>query len=414
VPRDEVSAAPLGTIREHGGGLHVGGWGGGIVELPSTRKISAIANSNVTTASSQSVPRPNLTLSLSKGEPARTASGFLNARVPWRFSFPRDHAAHFGFASEWWYYTGHLRAADGRSFGYELTFFRFGLRPGDPKPVGGQSQWRGNQVYPAHLAITDENGKKFVYFERFAREALGMGRGSDIALDVASDDWSLRGSAPFRMRAFAEGVGVDLVQVAEKAPAVHGHDGISVKGACGTCASHYYSMTRLRTRGMLAYGGARLRVDGLTWMDHEFGSDELQPNQAGWDWFSIQLDDRREIMEYRLRQNDGALTPESSGSLVDARGGVRYLRKEDVLVDARGTWVSPHTGGRYPSGWHVRVPSAQLDLVLVPTVLDQELAGLTGGVAYWEGAVDVRDAASGRHAGVGYVELTGYAGAIPR
>ncbi|GAC1579698.1 MAG: lipocalin-like domain-containing protein [Candidatus Elarobacter sp.] len=347
-----------------------------------------------------------------RAEIARTGRGFLNARVPWRFSFPRDHAAHFGFQSEWWYYTGHLRARDGRRFGYELTFFRYGLRPGDVTARAGRSRWRGNQVFPVHLAVTDEAGNRFVHDERFAREALGMGRASESSLDVAVDDWTLRGSAPFRMRARAASAGLDLVHVAQKTPAVHGHDGVSVKGACATCASHYYSMTRLRTTGTLTYGGQALRVEGLSWMDHEFGSDELQADQAGWDWFSIQLDDRRDIMDYRLRKKDGSLTPESSGSLVDAGGHVRYLARDDVGVEVRGSWKSPHTGGTYPSGWRVRVPSAHLDLTLVPVVLDQELANTAGGLSYWEGAVDVRDAISGEHRGVGYVELTGYAGAV--
>jgi len=147
-------------------------------------------------------------------------------------------------------------------------------------------------------------------------------------------------------------------------------------------------------------------------MDHEFGSDELQRDQVGWDWFSLQLDDRREIMSYRLRMKDGSVAAESSGSLVDARGGVRFLARSGVVVDAVGTWTSPHTGAVYPSGWRVRVAAAGVDAMLVPTVLDQELAGTAGGVSYWEGAVDVRDTATGRRLGVGYVELTGYAGAI--
>jgi predicted secreted hydrolase len=147
-------------------------------------------------------------------------------------------------------------------------------------------------------------------------------------------------------------------------------------------------------------------------MDHEFGSDELQRDQVGWDWFSIQLDDRREIMSYRLRMKDGSVVAESSGSLVDRRGGVRYLGRDAVAVDATGAWTSPHTRGVYPSGWRVRVASAGVDVRLVPTVLDQELVGTSGGISYWEGAVEVRDAASGRRVGVGYVELTGYAGAI--
>ncbi len=233
--------------------------------------------------------------------PARTALGFANARVPWRFAFPRDHAAHFAFASEWWYYTGHLTASDGRRFGYELTFFRLGLRPGDVRPRPGQSRWRGNQVFPAHFAVTDEAGQRFVYEGRFAREALGMGHASDRALDVAAGDWTLQGSSPFRMRASSGDAVLDLSQTAEKPPAVHGRDGVSLKAACDTCASHYYSMTRLRTSGTLTYGGRALAVRGLSWMDHEFGSDELQRDQQGWDWFSIQLDDRREVMDYRLR-----------------------------------------------------------------------------------------------------------------
>jgi predicted secreted hydrolase len=344
--------------------------------------------------------------------PAATFNGFANARVPWRFVFPRDHAAHFSFQSEWWYYTGHLRAADGRRFGYEVTFFRYGLAPGDPRSKVGQSRWRGNQVFPVHVALTDESGQRFVFDERFAREALGMGRASDRRLDVGVGDWWLRGNGPFRVHVRSEQVGLDLVQVSEKPPAVHGHDGVSLKAACATCASHYYSMTRLRTSGLLTYRNERLRVDGVSWMDHEFGSDELQADQAGWDWFSVQLDDRREIMDYRLRKKNGALTPESSGSLVDPRGGVRYLARDAVLVSATGSWKSPHTGGLYPSGWRMRVASAGLDLTLVPVVRDQELADTAGGVSYWEGAVDVRDTASGRHRGVGYVELTGYAGAL--
>ena len=345
--------------------------------------------------------------------PAAVRGGFANARLPWRFAFPRDHAAHFAFASEWWYYTGHLRARDGRRFGYELTFFRYGLRPGDPSPRPGTSRWHGNQVYPAHLALTDESGGRFTYDERFAREALGMGRASERALDVAADGWTLRGDAPFRLHAASDRVALDLRQTAEKPPAVHGANGVSLKAACASCASHYYSMTRLRTTGTLRYGGASMQVDGTSWMDHEFGSDELQRDQAGWDWFALQLDDRREIMDYRLRRRDGTLTPESSGSLVDVRGGVRHLPRDAVAVDVAATWKSPHTGGVYPAGWRVRVPAAHLDCTVTPTVADQELANTVGGVSYWEGAVDVRDTATGRHLGVGYVELTGYAGAVP-
>jgi predicted secreted hydrolase len=341
-------------------------------------------------------------------------SGFTSANVPYRFVFPRDHAAHVGFQSEWWYYTGHLQARDGRRFGYELTFFRVGLAPGDPPPQRGQSDWRGNELYPAHFALTDESGQRFMHVQTVAREALGMGGAStSTPLDVHTFGWTLHGSAPFRLHArTADGTAIDIALASEKPPAIHGHDGISRKAACATCASHYYSMTRLRTSGTLTYRGQRLAVSGLSWMDHEFGSDELQKNQAGWDWFSLQLDDRREVMLYRLRQKDGGVTPQSSGSVIDPLGGVRYVPRAGFSIVATGTWTSPVTHATYPSGWRVRVPSAHLDLMLTPTVKDQELADPGGGVSYWEGAVDIRDTAGGRELGLGYVELTGYAGAI--
>jgi predicted secreted hydrolase len=287
-----------------------------------------------------------------------------------------------------------------------------GLRPGDVKAPRGDSAWRGNELYPAHFALTDEAGKKFVFYERFAREALGAGSASQARLDVRDDGWTLTGPSPFRLHASVDGTSIDFSLVAEKAAAVHGHDGISKKGSCDSCASHYYSMTRLRTAGMMSYGGARFSVAGLSWMDHEFGSDELQSGQVGWDWFSIQLDDRRELMLYVLRQKDGSVTPASSGSLINASGAVTYLPLSAFTAVATGSWTSPHTRGVYPMGWRVRVPRARVDLTLVPMLLDQELANTVGGVSYWEGSVDVSDTASGKMVGLGYVELTGYAGAV--
>jgi hypothetical protein len=157
------------------------------------------------------------------------AMGFTYARAPYAFSFPRDHGSHPSYRTEWWYYTGHLATADGRRFGYELTFFRFGLRPGDPQPTATQSKWRGNQVYPAHFAITDVAGNSFFYVERFAREGLGMGSAAEGKLDVRADDWTLTGAPDGghdreRMVLHARDLGpsgtnaIDIVQIPEKSP----------------------------------------------------------------------------------------------------------------------------------------------------------------------------------------------------
>ncbi|MDQ2858817.1 MAG: carotenoid 1,2-hydratase [Candidatus Eremiobacteraeota bacterium] len=354
---------------------------------------------------------------------SRAPRGFEIARAPFTFSWPRDHAAHPEYRTEWWYYTGHVKTREGRRFGYELTFFRIGLRPGDPAPEPAQSRWRGTELFPAHFAVTDERGRTFFHTERFAREALGMGSASASALDVRVGDWFLRGAPagrPERERMVMHAAdetpsgrtAIDFVQLPEKPPAVHGRGGVSLKAPCASCASHYYSFSRLSTKGTLTIGGKRLAVDGLSWMDHEFGSDELQREQAGWDWFSVQLDDGRDVMLYLLRNRDGSVTPQSSGSVIERDGSVRYLPRGSFVVDPTGSWKSPHTGANYPSGWRIRVASAGLDLTLRPIVLDQELAGSAGGgIAYWEGAVDVLGSGD-RPLGAGYAELTGYAGSV--
>jgi predicted secreted hydrolase len=360
-------------------------------------------------------------LALAVATPPPASAQFASAGLPYVFHFPRDAGAHPAFRVEWWYVTGNLQTEHGRRFGYELTLFRVGLRPGDPRPRAGESRWRGNQVYPAHFALTDAAGRRFLYAERFEREALGMGGAARANLAAHAGDWTLRavsgGSAlheRLTLHAAAQASGapiaIDLAAISQKVPAVHGHGGVSRKGACPTCASHYYSLTRLRTSGTVRVGVETFAVSGASWLDHEFGSGELDRDEVGWDWFCAQLADGRELMLYRLRTAGGAIVAQSSGSVIGRDGRVTYLARDDAEVTALGTWRSPHTGARYPSGWHVSVPRAGIDVTVAPLIVDQELA-LQNGPSYWEGAVDLRDR-SGRAVGSGYVELTGYAGTV--
>ncbi|MEO6913575.1 MAG: lipocalin-like domain-containing protein [Candidatus Baltobacteraceae bacterium] len=342
----------------------------------------------------------------SSGAGQTTPDGFREAKAPYTFAFPRDHAAHDAYRTEWWYFTGHLRAADGHRFGYELTFFRVGIAPHARHLRPEASKWHGTQLFPAHFAITDEGTGRFAFYEDFAREALGQGSASESALDVRVHDWSLHGPMPFALHAAKGADGIDLSVTSRKPPAVHGIGGISRKGSCDSCASHYYSYTRLQTVGRIRVEGHSYKVSGISWMDHEFGSDELQAGQVGWDWFSMQLDDGREVMLYRLRRRDGSTTAQSSGSLIAGNGSVRFLPLRAFTIRQTANWTSPHTGARYPSGWAVHVDGLG-DFTVIPVVADQELVNASNGVTYWEGSVVIR-APSGKTIGVGYVELTGY------
>lgn len=346
---------------------------------------------------------------------AAPAERFRMATAPYVYSFPRDHAAHDAYRTEWWYFTGHLKDAKGRRFGYELTFFRVGLEPRAPHWTAGQSKWYAYQLYPAHFAISDVAGKSFVYHETLARDALGQGFASASALNVRANGWSLTGSAQLRpemrLQASSGSDTLDLVLQSKKPPAIHGAGGISRKGSCASCASHYYSFTRLATRGTLVKDRTAYSVDGDSWMDHEFGSDELQPDQSGWDWFAIQLRDGRELMLYRLRQRDGTTTPQSSGSWIDANGKVTYVPLRDFAIESTAQWKSPHTGALYPGAWRITGKAVPQSLDIVPLLADQELAD-PGGTTYWEGDADVRDAKTGVVVGAAYVELTGYASTL--
>jgi predicted secreted hydrolase len=149
-----------------------------------------------------------------------------------------------------------------------------------------------------------------------------------------------------------------------------------------------------------------IAVSGSAWLDREWGSGSLGSDEAGWDWFALQLDDGSALMFYALRNNDGSREPHSAGTWVDSAGRTTALASADVEISVGDQWRSPR-GGRYPSRWRVRVPSLALDFDVQPVLADQELGTRP---RYWEGAVDVRGSRAGVKAtGRGYVELVGYA-----
>lgn len=199
---------------------------------------------------------------------------------------------------------------------------------------------------------------------------------------------------------------LDLSLGEGKPPVLQGEGGLSRKGPEPGNASYYYSLTRMPTTGSLQVGGERYRVSGDSWMDREWSTSALGPDEVGWDWFALQLSDGRELMLYRIRRRDGRISPYSAGTLVERDGRARPLAAGDALVEVLDTWASPRDGARYPAHWRVRVPAAALDVVVRPIVADQEL---NLAVRYWEGAVDVNGTAGGAPVGGrGYVELTGY------
>ncbi len=335
---------------------------------------------------------------------------------PCNLVFPADHGAHPGYRTEWWYYTGNLRSADEREYGFQLTFFRRQISPPGaerawPAPA---SAWRTQQVFIAHAALSDVSGKRFRHAEEMSREMPGLAGASQedgVGLVYVKNWVSRREGDEHRLEAEDSGFGFQLGLTSLKPPVLHGEGGYSRKGTAPESAGCYYSLTRLRVDGLISLEGTTFSVQGSAWMDHEFSSAPLEPDLAGWDWFSLQLSNGSELMVYLLRRKDGSLNEASSGTLVDAGGKALHLPHDAIRVEPLDHWKSPRSGVVYPSGWRLRIASLDLDLTVHPRLPDQELeTPETTRITYWEGSVAATGTAAGKAvSGKGYVELTGYA-----
>jgi predicted secreted hydrolase len=331
---------------------------------------------------------------------ALAASPAYRQALPgYRYAFPRDHFNHPGFQTEWWYYTGNLHARDGHRYGFELVFFRRGR---DTAPAPDPSAWRVEDIYLAHLALTDIDTRKFRYAERLNRAGPGVAGVSDGRIWNANwaVDWDTRSDIQ-TLSAVAEGIRFRLRLTPGKPPVIHGENGVSQTGNAPGQASYYVSFPLLTVAGSL--NGAE--VTGSAWMDHEWFSSLLAPAQSGWDWFSVQLENNTQFMLFQLRRTDGAIDPHSSGTYIAPDGRAVNLRRDEFQLQPIDYWTSPKTHTRYPVKWHIAIPRLGVSLDCAAAVSDQELVAQgEGQTTYWEGAVVY----SGSAGGVGYLEMTGY------
>lgn len=239
---------------------------------------------------------------------------------------------------------------------------------------------------------------------------MGLAGAKAVPFRVWLEDWSLTGTDgeffPLHVQAQEGQLAIDLTLETAKPPVLQGDRGLIQKSAEPGNASYYYSYTRLPTQGTLHLEGETFSVSGTSWLDREWSTRALSPEQSGWDWFALQLDDGRELMFYRLRLKDGGVDPHSSGVLVATDGTTSRLGRDDLELEILDTWTSPHSGDRYPAHWRLQLPGEDLDLIVTPRVADQEMRVT---VRYWEGAVAVKGQAAGKPIiGQGYLEMTRY------
>jgi predicted secreted hydrolase len=329
----------------------------------------------------------------------------------YRYEFPRDHFDHPDYQTEWWYYTGNVKSADGHGFGFELTFFREGVN----RDTAKTNAWDLRDLYLAHLALSDLDDGHFYHAERTNRAGPGIAGVSGADRRIWNGNWQIRWNGDEQtLAAVDRRFELRFTLRSEKPPVIQGENGVSQKAAGPGHGSHYISLTHLATSGSIVLKGKKFQVTGLAWTDHEFFTHQLEKDQIGWDWFSVQLADNTEFMLFRIRRKDGSVEPFSAATFVDEHGQSFHLRSTQFSLQPVGeTWTSPVTKATYPIQWEIAVPKLGLELGVKTPLSSQEL---TGGAAngtltpsYWEGAVTYEGTRSGsKISGVGYLEMTGY------
>lgn len=333
---------------------------------------------------------------------------YQTALPGYHYEFPKDHFNHPDYRTEWWYFTGNLTAMDGHRFGFELTFFRQGV----DRDKQNRATWDIQDIYLAHLALSDIDSREFYHTERVNRAGPGIAGVDAAQQKIWNGNWNVSWSgADLQLNGVDSAFRISLTLHPEKSPVIQGENGVSQKAEGAGKASHYISFTRLKTSGIIEVNQKTYQLGGLTWMDHEFFTHQLEANQIGWDWLSIQLDDDSEIMLYRIRRKDGTVDPFSFGTYVDAHGKSTPLHASDFLMSAQGeTWKSPVTSAIYPIQWRISIPKLGIDLEIRTDLKSQELSGRSKiAPSYWEGAIRlVGHKNSKKLDGVGYLEMTGY------
>ena len=326
------------------------------------------------------------------------AEGFSKVIPGKIFEFPADHTAHPDYRIEWWYLTANLQDEQGRQWGLQWTLFRQALSANP-----GKQGWSNNQLWMAHAAISTPEGHQFE--QRFARGGIGQaGVKLDDKFEAWIDDWVWRSDSnslfPSQLRFRIADREINMHLNSKAGWILHGDAGYSQKSQQGQ-ASYYYSQPKIQINGTI--NGQRL--SGSAWLDREWSSQPLAPNQRGWDWFSLHLNDGNKLMLYRLRHDDGEHW--LSGSWIDVDGNLTHLNKETIrLLEKKSRQIKTHNDGqiKLPLDWSIVLPDLNRQLIIKP-LYDQQWMGAR--FPYWEGVVLVEDE-QGKAVGKGYMELTGY------
>jgi predicted secreted hydrolase len=424
--------------------------------LQAAAALAATADGRAGPAVAPDAAAPHLAVPGAAAVPRAAAYPPAVVRPGVRLAFPRDHGAHPGFRTEWWYATGSVNTQTGEALGFQLTFFRTRIDVGDgdwvhegaaqrqdlgqvhaqaPGHMQGQGRSGGTgqppprfaprQLLLAHAAITDVAARQLWHGQRIARwNGDPAVRPSFAALadtHIRLVDWALQrhplpgGHSRYTATLGDADVAYQLELATTQPLLLQGNAGYSRKGPDVAHASHYYSQPQLAVTGTVQRKGRRQPVTGTAWLDHEWSETLMPADALGWDWIGMNLHNGAALTAFRLRRADGTAVwaggswragPQPAASVGPTAS--QSFGPQEVVWQPLAWWVSPLSGARYPVRWAVATPAGRFEVHA--RVDAQELdSRATTGTIYWEGLSNLIDPASGERVGQGYLEMTGYA-----
>jgi len=319
--------------------------------------------------------------------------GFAQVVPGKTIAFPADHGPHPDYRVEWWYVTANLNDEQGASYGVQWTLFRQAIRPG-----GADEGWATQQLWMGHAAVTSATTHRFA--EKFARGGVGQAGAEAAPFGAWIDDWTLRSTSrdftPLQLTGSAKDFSYALTLASDRPVVLQGDAGFSRKSEQGQ-ASYYYSQPYLGVSGTITIDGKSVAVKGQGWIDREWSSQPLGVDQTGWDWFSLHLESGDKLMLFRLRHAGGKHF--FAGNWIGRDGRSEPLDPKDIALSPAG--VTRVAGRDMPTAWQISVPSRGISIASTP-LNPQSFMGTR--FKYWEGPIKV----TGSHAGIGYLEMTGY------
>jgi predicted secreted hydrolase len=327
-----------------------------------------------------------------------SANGYATVTPGRTFSFPADHGPHPTYRIEWWYVTANLADSTSNAYGAQWTLFRQAMAPG-----ANSEGWGNQQIWMAHAAVTRADTHRTA--ETFARGGVGQAGVEAQPFQAWIDSWQMRGSdrtdpntvSPLEVTASGKDFAYALHLEADRPLVLQGDGGYSRK-SLREQASYYYSQPFFKVAGRLTIDDKPIDVTGQAWMDREWSSQPLAPDQTGWDWFALHFKTGEKLMLYRIRQKDG--NNYASGNWILPDGHARQLAVADITMTPQEPIEIERR--KLPVRWQVSIPSLSLSIETTPLNPRAWMGGT--GFPYWEGPISFH----GSHTGVGYLEMTGY------